>query len=58
MPGQENARKYGVGQSAGSLGKLKGIIRKYEGICEKKNLLKIPGAGGITGWACGNPVKT
>jgi len=38
MPGQENARKYGVGQSAGSLGKLKGIIRKYEGICEKKNI--------------------
>ena len=34
MPGQENIRECGVGQSAGSLGKLEEICGKCEGICE------------------------
>ena len=55
MPGQEHIRKYGVGQRAGSLEKLKEICGKCEGICE--NILKPQGLGGITGWVYGNPIK-
>ena len=56
MPGQENTRKHGVGQSAGSLGKLRERSRKCEGICEKP--IQTQGLGGITGWVYRNPVKT
>jgi len=51
MPGQENTRTYGLGQRVGSLGKLKEIYRKCEGICDK--LIKTPGAGWDAGWVYG-----
>jgi len=58
MPGWENTRNYGVGQRTGSLGKLEEIWRTCEGICEKQNLLKPQGLGGITGCVYGNPIET
>ena len=43
MPGQENTRKYWMGQRAGSLGKVEERGGACEGICEKP--IKTPGAG-------------